>query len=79
MNFRRIQTVSIIGPSLIAFVQTTPRAMLLRLEPTQTIIGMLEGKTWIDPDKLGPGSKAFIKAGMNKEYTANKFQSSSTK
>ena len=66
MNLRGILTVSIVGLSLIAFAQSTPRAVLLRLEPTQTIVaGVLEGKTWIDPDKLSPNSQAFIKAGLN--------------
>ena len=66
MNLRGILTVSIVGSSLIAFAQSTPRAVLLRLEPTQTIIaGVLEGKSWIDPDKLSSNSQAFIKAGLN--------------
>ncbi len=66
MNLRGILTVSIVGSSLIAFAQSTPRAVLLRLEPTQTIIaGVLEGKTWIDPDKLSSNSQAFIKTGLN--------------
>jgi hypothetical protein len=66
MNLRGILTVSIVGSSLIASAQNTPRAVLLRLEPTQTIIaGVLEGKTWIDPDKLSPNSQTFIRAGLN--------------
>ena len=66
MNLRGILTVSIVGSSLIASAQNTPRAVLLRLEPTQTIIaGVLEGKTWIDPDKLSLNSQAFIRAGLN--------------
>jgi hypothetical protein len=66
MKSRCILVVSIVfGSSLIAFAQTAPRAVLLRLEPSQTIIaGALEGKTWIAPDKLSANSQAFIKAGL---------------
>ena len=67
MRSRHILVASmVLGSSLIAFAQTAPKAVLLRLEPTQTIVaGVLEGKTWTDPDKLGATSQAFIKAGLN--------------
>jgi hypothetical protein len=66
MKPHHILIASFVFVCLIAFAQTTPRAVLLRLEPTQTIIaGVLEGKTWVDPNKLSTTSQAFIKAGLN--------------
>jgi hypothetical protein len=71
MTSRHILIASLVfGSSLIALA-TAPdpatNAVLVRLdrqETSVTIVGVLENKMWIDPDKISPTGKILIRAGM---------------
>jgi hypothetical protein len=65
----RLIASMVLGSSLIALATAPDPAtnvVLVRLDGPQnvaTVVGVLENKTWIDPTKISPTSKALIRAG----------------
>ncbi|MFN3267346.1 MAG: hypothetical protein ACK41E_10975 [Deinococcales bacterium] len=65
---KKVLLVGLCATTLVALAQSTPKAVLLRLEegqPGATVLGALEGKAWVAADKLSSGSIGKIKAGLD--------------
>jgi hypothetical protein len=69
-HLTRLIASTVLGSSLMALA-TAPdpatNAVLVRLdrqETAATVVGVLENKIWVTPDKISPNSKTLIRAGM---------------
>ncbi len=62
---KKIIVAILLGSSLVALAQSTPKAVLFRLDLEETaIVGALEGNTWAVGEKLSLGSQNAIKNGL---------------
>jgi hypothetical protein len=69
MKSRSLTLGLILGSSVVLATAPDPatNAVLVRLDRQETgvtVVGVLENKNWIAPDKISPNSKTLIRAGM---------------